>query len=155
MDQSSKYSINTLCVQGGYTPGNGEPRQIPIVQSTTFKYDSSDDMGKLFDLQASGYFYSRLQNPTCDTVAAKITELEGGTAGMLTGSGQAANFFALFNICNAGDHIVSSSSIYGGTFNLISVTMAKMGITATFVSPDCTEEELNAAFQPNTKAVFG
>ncbi len=155
MDQSSKYSINTLCVQGGYTPGNGEPRQIPIVQSTTFKYDSSDDMGKLFDLQASGYFYSRLQNPTCDTIAAKITELEGGTAGMLTGSGQAANFFALFNICNAGDHIVSSSSIYGGTFNLISVTMAKMGITATFVSPDCTEEELNAAFQPNTKAVFG
>ena len=155
MDQSSKYSINTLCVQGGYTPGNGEPRQIPIVQSTTFKYDSSDDMGKLFDLQASGYFYSRLQNPTCDTVAAKITELEGGTAGMLTGSGQAANFFALFNICNAGDHIVSSSSIYGGTFNLISVTMAKMGITATFVSPDCTKEELNAAFQPNTKAVFG
>ena len=155
MDQSSKYSINTLCVQGGYTPGNGEPRQIPIVQSTTFKYDSSDDMGKLFDLQTSGYFYSRLQNPTCDTVAAKITELEGGTAGMLTGSGQAANFFALFNICNAGDHIVSSSSIYGGTFNLISVTMAKMGITATFVSPDCTEEELNAAFQPNTKAVFG
>ena len=154
MDQSSKYSINTLCVQGGYTPGNGEPRQIPIVQSTTFKYDSSDDMGKLFDLQASGYFYSRLQNPTCDTVAAKITELEGGTAGMLTGSGQAANFFALFNICNAGDHIVSSSSIYGGTFNLISVTMAKMGITATFVSPDCTEEELNAAFQPNTKAVY-
>ena len=155
MDQSSKYSINTMCVQGGYAPGNGEPRQIPIVQSTTFKYDSSDDMGKLFDLQASGYFYSRLQNPTCDTVAAKITELEVGTAGMLTGSGQAANFFALFNICNAGDHIVSSSSIYGGTFNLISVTMAKMGITATFVSPDCTEEELNAAFQPNTKAVFG
>ena len=155
MDQSSKYSINTLCVQGGYTPGNGEPRQIPIVQSTTFKYDSSDDMGKLFDLQASGYFYSRLQNPTCDTVAAKITELEGGTAGMLTGSGQAANFFALFNICQAGDHIVSSSSIYGGTFNLISVTMAKMGIEATFVSPDCTEEELNAAFKENTKAVFG
>ena len=140
---------------GRLYPGNGEPRQIPIVQSTTFKYDSSDDMGKLFDLQASGYFYSRLQNPTCDTVAAKITELEGGTAGMLTGSGQAANFFALFNICNAGDHIVSSSSIYGGTFNLISVTMAKMGITATFVSPDCTVEELNAAFQPNTKAVFG
>ena len=155
MDQSSKYSINTLCVQGGYTPGNGEPRQIPIVQSTTFKYDSSDDMGKLFDLQASGYFYSRLQNPTCDTVAAKITELEGGTAGMLTGSGQAANFFALFNICNAGDHIVSSSSIYGGTFNLISVTMKKMGIDATFVDPLCTEEELNAAFQPNTKVVFG
>ena len=155
MDQSSKYSINTLCVQGGYTPGNGEPRQIPIVQSTTFKYDSSDDMGKLFDLQASGYFYSRLQNPTCDLVAKKICELEGGTAAMLTSSGQAANFFALFNICNAGDHIVSSSSIYGGTFNLISVTMAKMGIETTFVSPDCTEEELNAAFRPNTKAVFG
>ena len=117
-------SLNTLCVQGGYTPGNGEPRQIPIIQSTTFKYDSSDEMGKLFDLEASGYFYSRLQNPTCDHVAAKITELEGGTAGMLTSSGQAANFFALFNICNAGDHIVSSSSIYGGTFNLIQVTMA-------------------------------
>ena len=152
---SQNYSINTLCVQGGYHPGNGEPRQIPIVQSTTFKYDSSDEMGKLFDLEASGYFYSRLQNPTCDTVAAKITELEGGTAGMLTSSGQAANFFALFNLCNAGDHIVSSSSIYGGTFNLIAVTMAKMGITATFVSPDCTEEELDAAFTPNTKAVFG
>ena len=152
---SQNYSINTLCVQGGYHPGNGEPRQIPIVQSTTFKYDSSDEMGKLFDLESSGYFYSRLQNPTCDTVAAKITELEGGTAGMLTGSGQAANFFALFNLCSAGDHIVSSSSIYGGTFNLISVTMAKMGITATFLSPDCTEEELDAAFQPNTKAVFG
>ena len=152
---SQKYSINTLCVQGGYHPGNGEPRQIPIIQSTTFKYDSSDEMGKLFDLEASGYFYSRLQNPTCDTVAAKITELEGGTAGMLTGSGQAANFFALFNLCNAGDHIVSSSSIYGGTFNLIAVTMAKMGITATFVSPDCTDEELDAAFTPNTKAVFG
>ena len=152
---SQNYSINTLCVQGGYHPGNGEPRQIPIVQSTTFKYDSSDEMGKLFDLESSGYFYSRLQNPTCDTVAAKITELEGGTAGMLTGFGQAANFFALFNLCSAGDHIVSSSSIYGGTFNLISVTMAKMGITATFLSPDCTEEELDAAFQPNTKAVFG
>ena len=152
---SQNYSINTLCVQGGYHPGNGEPRQIPIVQSTTFKYDSSDEMGKLFDLEASGYFYSRLQNPTCDTVAAKITELEGGAAGMLTGSGQSANFFALFNLCSAGDHIVSSSSIYGGTFNLISVTMAKMGITATFLSPDCTGEELDAAFQPNTKAVFG
>ena len=148
-------SINTLCVQGGYTPGNGEPRQIPIVQSTTFKYDSSDEMGKLFDLEANGYFYSRLQNPTCDTVAAKIAELEGGTAAMLTSSGQAANFLALFNICNAGDHIVASSSIYGGTFNLISVTMAKMGITATFVSPDCSEEELNAAFRDNTRAVFG
>ena len=148
-------SLGTACVQGGYTPANGEPRQIPIIQSTTFKYDSSDDMGKLFDLEASGYFYSRLQNPTCDHVAAKLAQLEGGTAAMLTSSGQAANFFALFNICNAGDHIVSSSSIYGGTFNLIAVTMAKMGITATFVSPDCTEEELNAAFQPNTKAVFG
>ena len=122
-------SINTLCVQGGYTPGNGEPRQIPIIQSTTFKYDTADGMGKLFDLEAEGYFYSRLQNPTCDRVAAKITALEGGAAGMLTSSGQAANFFALFNICNAGDHIVSSSSIYGGTFNLIAVTMAKMGIT--------------------------
>ena len=148
-------SLDTLCVQGGYTPGNGEPRQIPIIQSTTFKYDSSDEMGKLFDLEASGYFYSRLQNPTCDTVAAKITALEGGTAGMLTSSGQAANFFALFNICNAGDHIVSSSTIYGGTFNLIAVTMAKMGIEATFVDPDCTPEELDAAFRPNTKAVFG
>ena len=148
-------SINTLCVQGGYTPGNGEPRQIPIIQSTTFKYDTADGMGKLFDLEAEGYFYSRLQNPTCDRVAAKITALDGGTAGMLTSSGQAANFFALFNICNAGDHIVSSSSIYGGTFNLIAVTMAKMGITATFVSPDCSDEELDAAFQPNTKAVFG
>ena len=148
-------SINTLCVQGGYTPGNGEPRQIPIIQSTTFKYDTADGMGKLFDLEAEGYFYSRLQNPTCDRVAAKITALEGGAAGMLTSSGQAANFFALFNICNAGDHIVSSSSIYGGTFNLIAVTMAKMGITATFVSPDCSDKELDAAFQPNTKAVFG
>ena len=151
----SDYRIETKCVQGGYTPGNGEPRQIPIVQSTTFKYATSEDMGKLFDLEASGYFYTRLQNPTNDYVAAKICELEGGTAAMLTSSGQAANFFALFNICSCGDHIVSSSSIYGGTFNLISVTMAKMGIQATFVPPDCTEEELNAAFQPNTKAVFG
>ncbi len=151
----SEYKINTKCVQGGYTPGNGEPRQVPIIQSTTFKYDTSEDMGKLFDLEASGYFYTRLQNPTNDTVAAKIADLEGGTAAMLTSSGQAANFFALFNICQCGDHIVSSSSIYGGTFNLISVTMAKMGIETTFVSPDCTEEELNAAFRPNTKAVFG
>ena len=142
---------DTICVQGGYTPGNGEPRQIPIIQSTTFKYATSEDMGKLFDLEADGYFYSRLQNPTCDMVAKKICELEGGTAAMLTSSGQAANFFALFNICEAGDHIVASSTIYGGTFNLISVTMAKMGITATFVDPLCTEEELNAAFQPNTK----
>lgn len=147
--------IGTKCVQGGYTPGNGEPRQIPIYQSTTFKYATSEDMGKLFDLEASGYFYTRLQNPTNDLVAAKICEMEGGAAAMLTSSGQAANFYALFNICECGDHIVSSSSIYGGTFNLISVTMAKMGISATFVSPDCTEEELNAAFKPNTKVVFG
>ena len=147
--------IGTKCVQGGYTPGNGEPRQIPIYQSTTFKYATSEDMGKLFDLEASGYFYTRLQNPTNDLVAAKICEMEGGAAAMLTSSGQAANFYALFNICECGDHIVASSSIYGGTFNLISVTMAKMGITATFVSPDCTEEELNAAFKDNTKAVFG
>ena len=151
----SDYKMNTKCVQSGYRPGNGEPRQIPIVQSTTFKYDPSEDMGKVFDLEASGYFYTRLQNPTNDYVAAKIADMEGGTAAMLTSSGQAANFFALFNICQAGDHIVSSSSIYGGTFNLISVTMAKMGIEATFVSPDCTEEELNAAFKENTKAVFG
>ncbi|WP_026492659.1 O-acetylhomoserine aminocarboxypropyltransferase/cysteine synthase family protein [Butyrivibrio sp. XPD2002] len=151
----SNYKINTKCVQGGYRPGNGEPRQIPIVQSTTFKYDTSSDMGKLFDLEASGYFYTRLQNPTNDYVAAKIAELEGGTAAMLTSSGQAANFFALFNICEAGDHIVSSASIYGGTFNLLAVTMAKMGITTTFVAPDCSEEELNAAFKENTKAVFG
>ena len=149
------YSINTQCVQAGYTPGNGEPRQIPIIQSTTFRYETSEDMGKLFDLEASGYFYSRLQNPTNDHVAAKIAALEGGTAAMLTSSGQAANFMALFNICEAGSHIVASSSIYGGTFNLISVTMAKMGITATFVSPDATDEELDAAFQPNTRAMFG
>ena len=148
-------SIDTRCVQAGYTPGNGEPRQIPIVQSTTFKYATSEDMGKLFDLEASGYFYTRLQNPTNDYVAAKIAALEGGTAAMLTSSGQAANFFAIFNICNAGDHIVASSSIYGGTFNLISVTLAKMGVTSTFVSPDATAEELDAAFQPNTKALFG
>jgi len=151
----SGYKINTKCVQSGYRPGNGEPRQVPIIQSTTFKYDTSEAMGKLFDLEANGYFYSRLQNPTNDYVAAKIADMEGGTAAMLTSSGQAANFYALFNICNCGDHIVASSSIYGGTFNLISVTMAKMGITTTFVSPDCSEEELFAAFQPNTKAVFG
>ena len=147
--------IETKCVQAGYKPGNGEPRQIPIVQSTTFKYNTSEDMGKLFDLEASGYFYSRLQNPTCDTVAAKICALEGGTAAMLTSSGQAANFFALFNICSCGDHIVASSTIYGGTFNLIGVTMKRMGIEATFISPDCSDEELEAAFKPNTKAVFG
>ncbi len=147
--------IGTDCVQGGYTPGNGEPRQIPIIQSTTFKYDTSEHMGQLFDLEASGYFYSRLQNPTCDFVAAKIAKLEGGTAAMLTSSGQAANFFAVFNIATAGDHVVSSSTVYGGTFNLFAVTMKKMGVEFTFVSPDCSEEELNAAFRPNTKAVFG
>ena len=151
----SNYRPETICVQGGYTPGSGEPRQIPIIQSTTFKYATSEEMGKLFDLESSGYFYSRLQNPTCDYVAAKIAALEGGAAAMLTSSGQAANFFALFNLASCGDHIVSSSSIYGGTFNLISVTMARMGVEATFVSPDCTAEELEAAFRPNTKAVFG
>lgn len=151
----SQYSIGTECVQAGYTPGNGEPRQIPIIQSTTYRYETSEDMGKLFDLEASGYFYTRLQNPTNDMVAAKIAALEGGSAAMLTSSGQAANFMALFNICEAGSHIVSSSSIYGGTYNLISVTMAKMGIDVTFVSPDCTNEELEAAFQDNTRAVFG
>lgn len=147
--------IETKCVQGGYTPGNGEPRQIPIVQSTTFKYATSEDMGKLFDLEASGYFYSRLQNPTCDTVAAKICALEGGSAAMLLSSGQAANFFAVFNIATCGDHVISSSSIYGGTYNLFAVTMKKMGIEFTFVHPDCSTEELEAAFRPHTKAVFG
>lgn len=151
----SDYKIETKCVQGGYTPGNGEPRQVPIVQSTTFKYATSEDMGKLFDLEASGYFYSRLQNPTCDTVAAKICEMEGGTAAMLTSSGQAANFYSIFNIANCGDHVVASSTIYGGTFNLFSVTMRKMGIEFTFVHPDCSDDELEAAFKPNTKAVFG
>ena len=145
----------TKCIQAGYEPKNGEPRMIPIYQSTTFKYDTSEDMGKLFDLEASGYFYTRLQNPTNDLVAAKICALEGGTAAMLTSSGQAANFFAVFNIAQNGDHVVSSSSIYGGTFNLFNVTMRKMGIDFTFVSPDCTEEELEAAFKPNTKCVFG
>ncbi len=153
MDQ--KLHQETLCIQAGYSPESGEPRQIPIVQSTTFKYATSEDMGKLFDLEAEGYFYSRLQNPTCDAVAAKIAALEGGTAAMLTGSGQAANFYALFNICSCGDHIISSSSIYGGSFNLLSVTMKRMGIDVTFVDPDCTAQELNAAFRPNTKAVFG
>ena len=150
-----QYRKETTCVQGGYTPGNGEPRQIPIVQSTTFKYATSEDMGKLFDLEASGYFYSRLQNPTCDMVAEKICQLEGGSAAMLLSSGQAASFFSVFNIANCGDHVISSSSIYGGTYNLFAVTMKKMGIEFTFVDPDCTEEELNAAFKPNTKAVFG
>lgn len=150
-----KQAIETLCVQGGYCPGNGEPRQVPIIQSTTFKYDTSEDMGKLFDLEASGYFYSRLQNPTCDTVAAKICALEGGSAAMLTSSGQAANFFSVFNLASCGDHVIASSAIYGGTYNLFAVTMKKMGVDFTFVSPDCTEEELQAAFRPNTKLVFG
>ena len=147
-----KLRTETLCIQAGYTPGNGEPRQIPIIQSTTFKYATSEDMGKLFDLEAEGYFYSRLANPTCDAVAAKICALEGGTAAMLTSSGQAANFMAVFNIAGCGDHIVASSAIYGGSFNLFSVTMKKMGLETTFIDPDCTEEELNAAFRPNTKA---
>ncbi len=150
-----EYELDTRCVQAGYTPGNGEPRQIPVVQSTTFRYQTGEDMGKLFDLEASGYFYTRLQNPTNDYVAAKICSLEGGSASMLTSSGQAANFLAMFNLAGCGDHIVASSSIYGGTFNLISVTMARMGISVTFVSPDCTDGELNAAFRDNTKLVFG
>ena len=147
--------IETKCVQSGYTPGNGEPRQIPIVQSTTFKYATSEAMGRLFDLEDSGYFYSRLQNPTCDAVAAKICDLEGGTAAMLTSSGQSSNFYAVFNIAGNGDHVVSSASIYGGTYNLFAVTMKRMGVDFTFISPDCTDEELEAAFRPNTKAVFG
>ena len=151
----SNYKIETKCVQGGYTPGNGEPRQIPIIQSTTFKYDTSEDMGKLFDLEATGYFYSRLQNPTCDTVAAKICEMEGGSAAMLLSSGQAASFYSTFNICEAGGHMVVSSAIYGGTYNLFAVTMKKMGISCTFVDPDCSDEELEAAFRPETKLVFG
>ena len=151
----SEQSIETRCVQAGYTPGNGEPRQVPIVQSTTFKYDTSDAMGRLFDLEDTGYFYTRLQNPTNDYVAAKIASLEGGTAAMLTSSGQAANFFAVFNICEAGGHVVASSAIYGGTFNLLAHTLGKMGIECTFVDPNCTPEELDAAFRPNTKCVFG
>ena len=147
--------IGTKCVQGGYRPGNGEPRQIPIIQSTTFKYSTGEAMGKLFDLEASGYFYSRLQNPTCDTVAAKICEMEGGSAAMLTSSGMAANFLATFNICSCGDHIVSSASIYGGTYNLFAVTFKRMGIDVTFIAPDCSDEEFEAAFRPNTKLVFG
>ena len=150
-----KLHTETLCIQAGYSPESGEPRQIPIVQSTTFKYATSEHMGKLFDLEESGYFYSRLANPTCDAVAAKIAALEGGTAAMLTGSGQAASFYSVFNIASCGDHIVASSAIYGGTFNLFNVTMRRMGIDFTFVSPDCTEEELAAAIQPNTKAIFG
>lgn len=147
--------IETKCIHSGYEPKNGESRMIPIVQSTTFKYDTSEDMAKLFDLEASGYFYTRLQNPTNDYVAAKICDLEGGTAAMLTSSGQAANFYAVFNIANAGDHVIACSTIYGGTFNLFNVTMRKMGIEFTFVDPDCTNEELQAAFKPNTKCVFG
>ena len=150
-----KLRTETLCIQAGYKPGNGEPRQLPIIQSTTFQYATSEDMGKLFDLEADGYFYSRLANPTCDAVAAKICALEGGSAAMLTSSGQAANFMAVFNIAGCGDHIVASSAIYGGSFNLFSVTMKKMGLETTFLDPDCTEEELNAAFRPNTKAMFG
>ena len=151
----SNYKIGTKCVQGGYQPGNGEPRQIPIIQSTTFKYATGDAMGKLFDLEASGYFYTRLQNPTNDSVAAKICEMEGGSAAMLTSSGMAASFLSVFNICSCGDHFISSSAIYGGTYNLFSVTLKRMGIDVTFVSPDCSEEELQAAFKPNTKLVFG
>ena len=153
MDQNLR--METLCIQAGYSPESGEPRQIPIIQSTTFKYATSEDMGKLFDLEASGYFYSRLQNPTCDMVAAKIAAMEGGTAAMLTGSGQAANFYAMFNIASCGDHIVASTAIYGGTFNLLSVTMRRMGIEVTFVDPDCSEEQLQKAFRPNTKLLFG
>lgn len=151
----SDYKLATKCIHSGYTPKNGEPRQLPIYQSTTYKYDSSVEMGKLFDLEASGYFYTRLQNPTNDCVAAKIADLEGGVAAVLTSSGQAANFFAIFNICSAGDHVVASSAIYGGTFNLFNVTMRKLGIDFTFVTPDCSEEDLEAAFKDNTKAVFG
>lgn len=151
----AELGLGTRCVQAGYTPGNGEPRQIPIIQSTTFKYDTSSAMGKLFDLEADGYFYSRLQNPTNDHVAARIAALEGGTAAMLTASGSAATFFAVFNIASCGDHIVSSSSIYGGSYNLFAVTMKRMGVDVTFVDPDSTPEELDAAFRPNTKLVFG
>ncbi|MBQ8589914.1 MAG: O-acetylhomoserine aminocarboxypropyltransferase/cysteine synthase [Firmicutes bacterium] len=150
-----KHRMETIAIQGGYNPGNGEPRQLPIYQSTTFKYDTSAEMAKLFDLESDGYMYSRLANPTCDFVAKKIAAMEGGTSAMLTSSGQAANFFAVFNIAGNGDHVVASSSIYGGTFNLFAVTMARMGVEFTFVAPDCSEEELEAAFQPNTKAVFG
>ena len=151
----SEYQPSTNCLHAGYVPGSGEPRNIPIVQSTTFRYATGEAMGALFDLEAEGYFYTRLQNPTNDQVAAKICALEGGTAAMLTSSGQAANFFAIFNIASCGDHVVASSAIYGGTFNLFAVPMKRMGIDFTFVGPDCTEEELEAAFRPNTKAVFG
>ena len=150
-----KQNIETICIQGGYEPKNGQPRQLPIIQSTTYRYDTSADMGKLFDLESDGYMYSRLANPTCDMVAKKIAAMEGGSAAMLTSSGQAANFYAIFNIASCGDHIVASSTIYGGTFNLFSVTMKRMGIDFTFVNPDCTEEELDSAFRENTNAVFG
>ena len=155
VEERKNYRIETRCVQGGYTPGNGEPREVPIYQSTTFKYSTSEDMGKLFDLEASGYFYSRLQNPTCDIVAQKICEMEGGSAAMLLSSGQAASFYSVFNLASCGDHVVSSSAIYGGTYNLFAVTMKRMGIDFTFISPDSTEEEIAAAIRPNTKAVFG
>ena len=155
VESRKKYSVETRCVQGGYTPGNGEPREVPIYQSTTFKYETSEDMGRLFDLETSGYFYSRLQNPTCDIVAQKICELEGGSAAMLLSSGQAASFFSVFNLAGNGDHVVCSSAVYGGTYNLFAVTMKRMGLETTFVDPDCSQEELNAAFRPNTKAVFG
>ena len=149
------YSIETKCIQGGWKPKNGEPRVLPIYQSTTFKYETSEQMGALFDLEESGYFYSRLQNPTNDIVASKICDLEGGVAAMLLSSGQAANFYAIFNICEAGDHIVSASTIYGGTFNLFGVTMKKLGIQCTFVDSDASEEEIQKAFRPNTKVLFG
>ncbi len=152
---SNNWHLETNCIQAGYTPKNGEPRMMPIVQSTTFKYDTSAGMGALFDLEADGYFYTRLANPTTDAVAAKIAALEGGTAALLTSSGQAANFFAVFNLCSAGDHLICSSTVYGGTFNLFAVTLKRMGIECTFVDPDCSDEELDAAFQPNTKLVFG
>ena len=155
VEERKNYKIETRCVQGGYTPENGEPREVPIYQSTTFKYSTSEDMGKLFDLEASGYFYSRLQNPTCDIVAQKICEMEGGSAAMLLSSGQAASFYSVFNLASCGDHVVSSSAIYGGTYNLFAVTMKRMGIDFTFISPDSTEEEIAAAIRPNTKAVFG
>ena len=151
----AQLGLGTRCVQAGYSPKNGEPRQIPIIQSTTFKYESSAEMGRLFDLEASGYFYSRLANPTCDAVAAKICALEGGTAAMLTASGQAASFYAVFNIVSCGEHVVCSASIYGGTYNLFAVTMKRMGVEVTFVDPDCSAEELDAAFRPNTKAMYG
>lgn len=150
----SNYKIETKCIQSGWQPKNGEPRMIPIIQSTTFKYETTDEMGKLFDLESNGYFYTRLQNPTNDMVAAKITDLEGGVAGMLTSSGQSANFYAVFNICEAGDHVICASAIYGGTFNLLGVTMKKLGIDCTFVDVDADEETLNKAFKPNTKAVL-